>query len=120
MNHDASPSIIEQVERQLHRKTPPQSHAYNELRRIEARQASKHGRLTERHLNRQIADKLPNCADSLPFPLPTEPDHIGATVKEPAPKRGDMWWLEREHPMVGWLYVLAFVAVIVGSWMHSS
>lgn len=39
--------------------------------------------LSVAHLDRAIADKVPNAADSLPYPLPTEPDHFGATARMP-------------------------------------
>jgi hypothetical protein len=39
--------------------------------------------LTVADLDAAIADKVPNCADSLPYPLPTEPDHFGATARMP-------------------------------------
>jgi hypothetical protein len=44
-------------------------------------------RLTAGHLDKAIADKFPNAADSSPIPLQTEPDHFGATAKDAARRR---------------------------------
>jgi hypothetical protein len=70
-------------------------------------------KLTAREMNESIAGKLPNAADSLPFPLPTELPHIGATAKQPAPQR-DMWADERSFP---WLLVVYVAAVLLGAFL---
>jgi len=67
------------------------------------------GRLTVRDLN----NALPNCAESLPFPLETEPVHRGTKFKQPAPQR-DMWEDERRFP---WLLVLYVGAVLIGAFL---
>lgn len=35
-------------------------------------------------LNARVADRVDNCSDSLPFPLPTEPFFIGEFSREPS------------------------------------
>jgi hypothetical protein len=73
-----------------------------------------HGpKVSVRDLDQRIAEKLPNAADGLPYPLPTEPPHIGATAKQPAPQR-DMWADERSFP---WLLVAYVAAVLLGAFL---
>lgn len=64
------------------------------------------GRLTVRDLN----NALPNCAESLPYPLPTEPYHTGETVTAPAPLRD----FDCERSWRWWPYACA-LAVLLGA-----
>lgn len=69
-------------------------------------------KLTALDLDRRIADKLPNCADSLPWPIETEPAHTGATAKDPAPLRE--YDVERAWP---WWPAACVAAVLAGAFL---
>jgi hypothetical protein len=62
---------------------------------------------------RDLTNRLPNSQDSSPIPLRTEPDHVGATAKDPAPR---MWGEERESPRV---FALLYAVALVGALLLS-
>jgi hypothetical protein len=75
-----------------------------------------HGpKVSVRDLDQRIAEKLPNAADGLPYSLPTEPAHYGATWKDNAPARESSLtvWAERCIYAIGVCVGLAFLAGVL-------
>lgn len=95
------PLTIEQAQRQLSGKAPHRLFG---------------PKLTLADVNRQIADKVPNCADSLPFPLETEPFFIGEHAHQPSRiQRSPAEIQERRDRL--WGIAFAIFIGVLGAWV---